>query len=353
MKDFEGYKDELNKCSKCGLCETVCPLFKITPNDCVASKGKFIMLHGVAKGDLKITKNINKYIDMCLKCGKCKDFCPASIDICEILAAAKYEYMKNKPLGKVINFIESPFIFDNIINTLEKFSLPFRKKMPNVKTSQKTVAYFKGCVNKVFPQNDNAISKIFKNTPIKILEPDFKCCGIPFLSEGNTNRYFEVMHHNSKLMQENNADYIVTDCASCQNTLKNYGTKTPEIVNWGDLIANENLKFEFSKHMKVTFHKPCHLDNEEFFEKIIKNCSNVEYIKMDGYDDCCGFAGTFAIKNPRLSKELLNQKISNIKKTNADFVITTCPLCQLGLTIGLTGSKIKVMSLLEFLAMEK
>ena len=74
---------------------------------------------------------------------------------------------------------------------------------------------------------------------------------------------------------------------------------------------------------------------------------------MDGYDDCCGFAGTFAIKNPKLSKELLNQKISNIKKTNADLVITTCPLCQLWLNVGLINSKTKAISLLEFLAMAK
>ena len=33
MKEFKDYKPEINKCSKCGLCESVCPLFKINPND--------------------------------------------------------------------------------------------------------------------------------------------------------------------------------------------------------------------------------------------------------------------------------------------------------------------------------
>ena len=48
---------------------------------------------------------------------------------------------------------------------------------------------------------------------------------------------------------------------------------------------------------------------------------------MDDYDDCCGFAGSFAIKNPKLSNELMKQKAQNITKTNADYVITTCPSC--------------------------
>ena len=64
MKELKDYKNEVNKCSKCGLCESICPLFKVNPNDCVASKGKFIMLNGVIDGDLKLSETINKYIDL-------------------------------------------------------------------------------------------------------------------------------------------------------------------------------------------------------------------------------------------------------------------------------------------------
>lgn len=99
MKELKDFEKDLNKCSKCGLCEIACPLFKLEPNDCVASKGKFIMLHGVAKGELKLSPKINSYIDMCLKCGKCDDFCPSGIDVCTILNTAKYEYSKT-PLAE-------------------------------------------------------------------------------------------------------------------------------------------------------------------------------------------------------------------------------------------------------------
>lgn len=73
---------------------------------------------------------------------------------------------------------------------------------------------------------------------------------------------------------------------------------------------------------------------------------------MDDYDSCCGFAGSFAVKNRELSLKLSKKKAENIKKANANFVITTCPACVLGLKQGLiaTGGKTKVVSLLEFLA---
>lgn len=356
MKKFEEYRDELNKCSKCGLCETVCPLFKLNPNDCVASKGKFIMLHGISKGDLQMSANVNKYIDMCLKCGKCKAFCPASIDVCEILASAKSEYMQGKLWGKIITFLESPLVFDNAIKFMNKISRPLRNKKFTDSESSQNILYFKGCVNNIFPQNDIAISKIFKDCLVNIIEPDFKCCGIPFLSEGNIERYNEVERFNLNEISKYDAEYLVTDCASCQSTIQNYNMPAQnqiKIVNWGDIIAMKNLKFHFAKKIRVTFHKPCHLDNDDFFERIINNCSNVDYVKMNNYDDCCGFAGTFALKNPKLAIELSKQKISNIKSTGVDLVITTCPLCQLGLNIGLVNSKIKAVSLLDFLANAK
>ena len=355
MKKLNDYQKEISKCSKCGLCQSVCPIFKLTKNECSVNKGKFIMLHGVTKGELKLSKNINKYLDMCLKCGKCDSFCPADIKATEILTCAKYEYMNKNLLGKCIYFLQSKFLFSNFIKLGKFLSKIFRKKR-KIYENAKNILYFKGCVNEILPQTDFYLDKIFKNIPINIIEPNFDCCGMPFLSEGNIKRFEECAKNN---MQKLNTeyDYLVTDCASCQSVLHSYNeifeakTELEKSLNWGDIIADNNIKFSFEKPLKVTFHKPCHLNNDDFFEKIIKNCENVEYVKMEDYDDCCGFAGSFTIKNPKLSYELMKQKAQNIAKTNADYVITTCPSCLLGLKCGLKLIKykhIKVVSLLEF-----
>ena len=71
MKSFFDFKEEIHKCSKCGLCQAECPVYKVTGNDCTVSRGQFVMLNGVIKGDLKISEKINSYLDLCLKCGKC------------------------------------------------------------------------------------------------------------------------------------------------------------------------------------------------------------------------------------------------------------------------------------------
>ena len=94
MKDLKDYKEEIHRCSKCGLCQAVCPIYQETGNECSVSRGQFIMLGGVIKDELKINKNINKYLDLCLKCNKCKNFCPSEIDVIDILLSAKSQYFK-------------------------------------------------------------------------------------------------------------------------------------------------------------------------------------------------------------------------------------------------------------------
>ena len=89
MKNLKDYREQIHKCSKCGLCQAECPIYKITGNDCSVSRGHFVMLKGVLKGELKLSKTINRYLNLCLKCGACTKFCPSGIDITDIITVAK------------------------------------------------------------------------------------------------------------------------------------------------------------------------------------------------------------------------------------------------------------------------
>lgn len=374
MHKLEDFRNEINKCSKCGLCQSVCPIYKLTGNDCAVSRGKFIMLDGVLKGDLKLNKTINKYLDLCLKCDKCSNFCPSAIDVCKIFETAKYEYAQNSFWSKFVFFLESKFVFGNFL----KFSQNIQKIMKSThhhlqtgkqlfaptacikdvvakKTKKEKLLYFKGCVNNIYPQADKFLHKLFDNSNIEIIEKDFDCCGLPFLSSGNLERYEEVKAHNLSLMNCE-YDYILTDCASCESTLKKYFSSAQndtKFINLGELVARQNIKFKFKKPIKVTFHKPCHLANDDFWLKIIENSENVEYVKMKDYDECCGLAGEFAIKNHKISQELSKQKAQKAIATGADYIVTTCPACVLGLKQGMLGIKKtpKVLSLSDFFNM--
>ena len=201
----------------------------------------------------------------------------------------------------------------------------------------------------ICPRSDIYLNKIFENSDIEIIQKDFDCCGLPFLSSGNLERFEEVKNHNIKML-DCDFDYILTDCASCESTLKKY--IDAKFINIGELLLKSQIKFKFPHNTKVTFHKPCHLENDDFLIPLFDNCENVEYIKMDDYDSCCGFGGEFSIKNIRLSKSISENKAKNILKTNTDYVLTSCPGCVIGLKMGLIGHRKapKVISLLDFFA---
>ena len=106
MRTLKDCKDNIHSCSKCGLCQSVCPIYKVTGNDCTVSRGLFVMLKAFINGELKMTPKLNKYLDMCLKCGACSKFCPSEIDVVDIVSLAKAEYFKTHPMEKLISFIQ-------------------------------------------------------------------------------------------------------------------------------------------------------------------------------------------------------------------------------------------------------
>ena len=111
MKSLKDFQYDIRKCSKCGLCQAECPIYKVTGNDCTVSRGLFNMLNGVVKGDLKLSKTINRYLDLCLKCGKCKNFCPSGIDAVDVIVTAKSEYFKAHYIEKLISLFQKNIIF--------------------------------------------------------------------------------------------------------------------------------------------------------------------------------------------------------------------------------------------------
>ena len=65
---------------------------------------------------------------------------------------------------------------------------------------------------------------------------------------------------------------------------------------------------------------------------------------MTDCDKCCGFGGSYSIKYPEISQEVLKNKLENIKLTGADLVAVDCPGCKLQIEGGLeaAGSSIRV-----------
>lgn len=407
MRNLSDYQEEVHKCSKCGLCQSVCPVYKVTGNDCSVSRGKFIMLNGILKGDLKLNKNINKYIDMCLKCNACKNFCPSDIDARKIFTAVKSQYFNNVWYSKLVKMFQSRFVFNLFMNLVQIATYLYRffkvdkiignsnvrsilqKSMLGKKIIlanqfvggvdiQPTrlsltphpevlkVVYFQGCVNEyVNPRVKNAVENVLAKMRVSLIPASFNCCGVPFLSSGNVEQFKKQAEYNLSQIPDE-FDFFLTDCASCQGAFKDYENyidderlleKLRKIneksVNVVDFVVKNAQYFQFAKKTTFTFHKPCHLESMEFLPEFLSKAKNVEYREMKDWDVCCGLSGEFAMKNPQISAEISSKKANNALCTDADYIVTSCPACVLGINQGLIehNAQAEVLNFIEFVSL--
>ena len=359
IKSLSDYKEEIHRCSKCGLCQAECPLFQATGNECTVSRGQFVMLDGIVRGKLKMNKTVNRYLDLCLKCGKCSDFCPSDIDIVDILLTAKHEYFKNSLEGKIYAFLESKPIFDTALNIIKFFTNIFSRKIKSKPFDTKAV-YFGGCISALKPNIKNYVTTLLNKMHIEVIPTDFNCCGMPFLTTGNLERFEQIIKENISKLPDN-CEYLITDCASCEWAWKQYPKylkddglkeriKNIKIKSIYELIASNGIQFESKKEYALTYHKPCHTKDDEYnaITDILTKIENSSYSELSDFDKCCGFSSyehplTLSETNP-----IRKDKEKNINNSNADFVITNCVGCLTALKMMKTKAKpIRLISFLK------
>lgn len=337
MKKLVEYKNEIHSCSKCGLCQSVCPIYKATGNDCTVSRGIFIMLKGLINGELKMSKKLNRYLDLCLKCDACSKFCPSCIDVVDIIASAKAEYFQTSLIEKATSCIQKLFIY-----ILKFLSALCQHKNSN--TFDKKVVYFEGC-GEAFRGN-SAVIKLLNKCNIEVISPKFKCCGIPYFVRGDFKTFEQHKKYNLELLKQYENIEVVTTCASCEKTLKKAGINAKNIFVY---LKEYNVKLKLKEMQTVTFHKPCNLENLDDVEWILNNTENLKYIKMKGFDKCCGLNGLSKPCEYKTMFKIFDEKHKNIVATGAKTVLTSCPGCETTLILN-SHFKYKTKDLTSFLA---
>ena len=313
------------------------------------------MLRGFINGELKMSKTINRYLDMCLKCGACSRFCPSGIDVVDIIVSAKNEYLKSHPLEKLKTRLLKCFIFGLVPNIVSVFK-------PNAKSKEfdKKVLYFGGCGSKL--KTDKAVVKILNSINIEVINPDFNCCGVPYFTRGDLKAFNESVKDYISVLKKYNIKDVVTTCASCEKSLKDYIKwvgeiseedvallKEIKVKNIYEYLRENNLRLKIRKSEKVTYHKPCNINNFEDIKWLLENTENLDYVQMNGFDKCCGLNGLSKIKEYKIMSKIFKAKKENIRRSEADVVLTSCLGCEVALKTYSLG-QYKVSDLIEYIA---
>ena len=110
-----------------------------------------------------------------------------------------------------------------------------------------------------------------------------------------------------------------------ENAAKAFADRVFELSEF--LVHVLDVKLEDKgRPVKVTWHSSCHAMREmgitEDSKQLIAQLANVELIALQREHECCGFGGTFAVKQPDISKAMVNDKIDDILETEASVVLS-------------------------------
>jgi L-lactate dehydrogenase complex protein LldE len=107
---------------------------------------------------------------------------------------------------------------------------------------------------------------------------------------------------------------------------------------------------------RVTYHPTCHslrgLRVGDRPATLLRAVRGLELVPLPGAEECCGFGGTFAVKNPAMSAAMCADKVRNVMATGAEVLCAADNSClmHIGGTLGRQRSGVRVMHLAEILA---
>jgi len=132
----------------------------------------------------------------------------------------------------------------------------------------------------------------------------------------------------------------------------------PRVFEFSELLT-ERLKLEdvgASFAHSVTYHPSCHslrmLNIREGPLKLLRAVRGLDLRNLPEKEQCCGFGGTFAVKNAEVSAAMLEAKETCIINTGAEVVTALDNSCLMQIYGGLhrAGSPVKTMHIAEILA---
>jgi L-lactate dehydrogenase complex protein LldE len=107
---------------------------------------------------------------------------------------------------------------------------------------------------------------------------------------------------------------------------------------------------------RVTYHPTCHslraLHLGDRPVSLLRAVAGVEVVELPEAEECCGFGGTFAVKNADVSAAMLDAKLDHVLATGADVVCACDSSCLLHIGGGLRrrGASVRALHLAEVLA---
>ena len=208
------------------------------------------------------------------------------------------------------------------------------------------ITLFITCYNDtLFPGTGQAVVRVLERLGHTVEFPlDQTCCGQMHFNTGYRREAYPLAKRFVEIFS--NAEAVCIPSSSCVAMIREYyptlarenndaamatalDTLLPRIYEFSELLVDRLGVTDVGAYFphRVTYHASCHgLRSLHLGEKptdLLRAVRGLELVPLEGLEQCCGFGGTFAVKNADVSAAMLTDKVRGVLNTRAE-VCTAC-----------------------------
>jgi L-lactate dehydrogenase complex protein LldE len=221
------------------------------------------------------------------------------------------------------------------------------------------VALFVTCLaDTLFPDVGKATVRLLERLGHQVEFPEAQtCCGQMHVNTGYLRDALPLVRRYAEVFR--GYDAIVVPSGSCTGSVRHQHAMVARRYGDTDLARRAEdvaaRTFELSEFLvdvlgvtdvgayfphRVTYHPTCHslrlLQVGQRPLQLLRAVEGINLVELPGADQCCGFGGTFALKNPAVSSAMLADKIAAIQRTGAAYAAAGDASCLLHIGGGLS-----------------
>lgn len=228
------------------------------------------------------------------------------------------------------------------------------------------VSLFATCLNDtLFPDAARATVAVLERVGVEVeFREGQTCCGQMHLNSGYREEAAGLARRFARVFA--GAELIVTPSASCAAAVRHHyaeldpaaGEIAPHVLELSEFLVDRlgvtDLGASFPH--RVAFHPTCHstrlLGVGERPQQLLRGVAGIELVEIPEAEECCGFGGTFAVKNADTSTAMLADKQRAVLETGAEVLTAADSSCLMHIGGGLARSRagVRTMHFAEILA---
>jgi L-lactate dehydrogenase complex protein LldE len=226
----------------------------------------------------------------------------------------------------------------------------------------------------MFPEAPRATVRLLRRLGVDVEVPEAQtCCGQPMVNTGYLDEAVPLVRTTVSAFE--GYDAVVVPSGSCAGSVRHQHRLVADRA--GDAALAEGVArlsprvSELSEFLvdvlgvtdvgasfphRVTYHPTCHslrtLRVGDRPRRLLEAVRGIDLVPLPGAEECCGFGGTFAVKNADTSVAMGTDKVRHVLDTGAEVLVAGDASClmHIGGLLSRQRAGVRTMHLAEVLA---